>query len=43
MTKMPLNDLPAIRLPENGVFLTALSIVIFIFFFTKQKQADLME
>lgn len=39
--EMSLNDLPAIRLPENGVFLAGLAIVIFIFFFTQQKEADL--
>jgi len=40
---MTLNNLPAIRIPQNGVFLTALSIAFFIFFFTKPRQGDLKE
>ena len=38
---MTLNNLPAIRLPEGGIFLTAVSIAFFIFFFTRPKQGDL--
>ena len=37
---MSLSDLPAINLSENSRFLIVISIVIFIFFFTKQKESD---
>ncbi|MBB6446773.1 hypothetical protein HNR53_003437 [Bacillus benzoevorans] len=32
-----LNQMPPIRLSENGVFLLALAILVFIFFFTRQE------
>lgn len=34
---MALTDLPSIKPSENGVFLLGLSLIIFIFFFTKPK------
>ncbi len=37
MINMALNDLPTIRLSENGVFLLALGLLTFIFFFTQPK------
>ena len=38
---MALNNLPTIRLPKGGIFLAAVSISFFIFFFTRPKQGDL--
>jgi hypothetical protein len=39
--KMALNDLPTIRFSKNGVFLLALPIIFFIFFFTQEKQGEM--
>lgn len=38
---MALTDLPTIKAPnKTSVFLVALPIVLFIFFFTKDKEID---
>ncbi len=40
---MTLNNLPTIKLPKGGVFLTAASLAFFIFFFTRPKEGDTEE
>jgi hypothetical protein len=40
---MALNDLPTIKLSENGIFLLGLTIATFIFFFTRPKQGGTEE
>ena len=37
---MALNKLPVIKLSENSIFLIALAILTFIFFFTRQETAS---
>ncbi len=37
MRYMTLNKLPAIELAENNIFIIALVILIFIFFFTREE------
>jgi hypothetical protein len=37
---MALTDIPTIKPPEGSLFLIAISLGIFIFFFTQQKQSD---
>lgn len=37
---MALTDLPTIRLSENSSFLLALTILTFIFFFTRPRQGS---
>ncbi|WP_281172451.1 hypothetical protein [Ectobacillus panaciterrae] len=37
---MALTDIPTIKPPEGLIFLTAISLVTFIFFFTQPKPGD---
>ncbi|MEC1522273.1 hypothetical protein P9D43_09610 [Neobacillus niacini] len=37
---MALNQLPTIKLSDNSVFLIAISIAAFIFFFTRVERID---
>ena len=38
---MTLNKLPVIELSENSIFLLALAILTFIFFFTREESTQL--
>ncbi|SDM71377.1 hypothetical protein [Bacillus sp. OK048] len=37
---MSLTDFPTVKPTENQIFIIALSIIIFIFFFTERKESD---
>lgn len=37
---MSLTDLPTVRPSDSQIFLIALSVIIFIFFFTERKESD---
>lgn len=37
---MPLTDMPTIKPPENVIYISALLLVTFIFFFTQSKTGD---
>lgn len=37
---MALTDIPPIHSSTGGIFLTALPIILFIFFFTQPKESD---
>lgn len=37
---MALTDIPPIHSSKGGVFLTALPIILFIYFFTQPKDSD---